>query len=94
MEPKIQLIFFLMSKSTFFLIKYYLKTDALRRKHIYDEFIVTYLKTLNENGKLAEIVRNNGFMSTGNSTIINLNKSKNSPIFLQQQHSTTKRRKK
>lgn len=35
------------------------RTDALRRKHIYDEFIVTYLKILNETGKLAEIVQNN-----------------------------------
>jgi hypothetical protein len=33
------------------------KMDALRRKHVYDEFIVTYLKILAENGKLAEIVR-------------------------------------
>jgi hypothetical protein len=33
------------------------KMDALRRKHAYDEFIVTYLKILAENGKLAEIVR-------------------------------------
>lgn len=70
------------------------KTDALRRKHIYDEFIVTYLKTLNENGKLAELTRNNGFMSTDNSTQINLNKSQNSPIFLQQQNGPTKKRKK
>lgn len=35
-----------------------LKTDALRRKHIYDEFIVTYLKILAESGKLEEIIRN------------------------------------
>lgn len=35
------------------------KTDALRRKHVYDEFIVTYLKILNENGKLAELIRSN-----------------------------------
>jgi hypothetical protein len=33
------------------------KIDALRRKHIYDEFIVTYLKILAENGKLEEIMR-------------------------------------
>jgi hypothetical protein len=32
--------------------------DALRRKHNYDEFIVTYLKILAENGKLAEIIQN------------------------------------
>lgn len=35
------------------------KTDALRRKHIYEEFIVTYLKILNETGKLTELVQNN-----------------------------------
>ncbi|CAF0829808.1 unnamed protein product [Brachionus calyciflorus] len=32
--------------------------EALRRKHVYNEFIITYLKTLAENGKLEEIVRN------------------------------------
>lgn len=69
------------------------KTDALRRKHIYDEFIVTYLKILNENGKLAEIIRNNGYITTNNSTKININNSQNSSIFLQTQQSSKKRKK-
>jgi hypothetical protein len=34
------------------------RTEALRRKHNYDEFIVTYLKTLAENGRLADILKN------------------------------------
>ena len=34
------------------------KIDALRRKHNYDEFILTYLKMLTEHGKLAEILKN------------------------------------
>ncbi|RNA20329.1 ubiquitin carboxyl-terminal hydrolase calypso [Brachionus plicatilis] len=33
-------------------------TEAFRRKHVYNEFIVSYLKVLAENGKLEEIVRN------------------------------------
>lgn len=32
--------------------------EAFRRKHVYNEFIISYLKALTENGKLEEIVRN------------------------------------
>jgi len=35
------------------------KVEALRRKHVYDEFILTYLQLLAESGKLAEIVKTN-----------------------------------
>ena len=42
------------------------KVDAQRRKHLYDEFILTYLKILAETGKLAEVLQNgNGsFLTT------------------------------
>lgn len=48
------------------------RTDAQRRKHIYDEFIVTYLKILNEDGKLAELIRNNSYtcINTTNGNIL------------------------
>lgn len=34
-----------------------LKVDAMRRKHRYDEFIVTYLRMLAENGKLTKLIQ-------------------------------------
>jgi hypothetical protein len=51
------------------------KIDALRRKHIYDEFIVTYLNVLSESGKLIELIQNNGYLSTNGSTINSSNNS-------------------
>lgn len=66
------------------------REDALRRKHIYDEFIITYLKMLNESGKLSELVRSNGSNGVNNQFL--LNDSQNS-IHIQQNSTTKKRRK-
>ena len=79
--------------SYFNFMLYFVKTDALRRKHVYDEFIVTYLKILSENGKLAEIIRSNGCLAQGNSNhSSNSNGQTIGPLFLQQP--TSKKRKK
>lgn len=76
------------------------KTDALRRKHVYDEFIVTYLKILNENGKLEELIRNkNDNVSNTHNSNCSSDKSTfdntlhNHPMFLQQTQPSKKRRK-
>jgi hypothetical protein len=64
----------------------------LRRKHIYEEFIVTYLNVLSESGKLADLIQNNGYLSTSTLSISNSNgSSKNNSIFI---NSTSKKLKK
>jgi hypothetical protein len=76
------------------------KMDALRRKHAYDEFIVTYLKILAENGKLAEIVRtalsniigNNQQSTCSSSNTTSLTQFSN--LFLNQQPPAKKQRRK
>lgn len=47
----------------------------MRRKHIYDEFIVTYLNVLSESGKLAELIQNSNSYLNSNGTNINNNSS-------------------
>lgn len=73
--------------------------DAFRRKHVYNEFIISYLRALTENGKLEEIVRNSvtNKCGTGNQTD---NKTAASSFFISpnslfiQQNSIKKSRKK
>lgn len=66
------------------------KIDALRRKHIYDEFIVTYLNVLSESGKLIELIQNNGYLSTNGSTINNSSRNSTQAALVNKNGSTSK----